>query len=165
MCSTAICMVCEYYACIFVYPRLLYRMWPCSQTLSVLTCLTFEPPWLCACLWVQRLYYMLRESLGVRLATCRTGLKYDNVLVSRMHIAWHLHTCNCRYLDDLPALEGELYAGLVLSRHSHASITVDYSAALAMEGVVDYVGIKDLPGSNMIGMYSVHVLVTWTYTV
>ena len=55
-------------------------------------------------------------------------------------------------MDDLPALEGELYAGLVLSTHPHANITVDYSAALVMEGVVDYVCVNDVPGSNMFGM-------------
>ena len=54
-------------------------------------------------------------------------------------------------MDDLPAVEGELYAGLVLSEHAHASITVDASAALAMEGVVDYVCVNDVPGSNIIG--------------
>ena len=62
-------------------------------------------------------------------------------------------SCTCRYLDDLPALEGELYAGLVLSTHAHANITVDYSAALSMEGVVDYVCVDDVPGSNVIGTY------------
>ena len=56
-----------------------------------------------------------------------------------------------RYMDDLPRLEGELYAGLVLSQHAHAHITVDPSAALAMEGVVDYVSVSDVPGQNMIG--------------
>ena len=54
-------------------------------------------------------------------------------------------------MDDLPQLEGELYAGLVLSQHAHAHITVDPSAALAMEGVVDYVSVSDVPGQNMIG--------------
>ena len=58
-----------------------------------------------------------------------------------------------RYVDDLPAVEGELYAGLVLSEHAHASITVDASAALAMEGVVDYVCVNDVPGANMVGEY------------
>ena len=63
----------------------------------------------------------------------------------------HHHTL--RYVDDLPAVEGELYAGLVLSEHAHASITVDASAALVMEGVVDYVCVSDVPGSNMVGEY------------
>ena len=69
----------------------------------------------------------------------------------------HVHVCSDvplfrgRYVDDLPALEGELYAGLVLSEHAHASIIVDASAALTMEGVVDYVCVDDVPGTNIIG--------------
>ena len=55
-------------------------------------------------------------------------------------------------MDDIPGQEGELYAGLVLSGHAHAHITVDASAALAMEGVVDYVSVKDVPGENTIGL-------------
>ena len=57
-----------------------------------------------------------------------------------------------RYLDDIPRQERELYAGLVLSQHAHAHITVDASAALVMEGVVDYVCVSDVPGDNMIGL-------------
>ena len=57
-----------------------------------------------------------------------------------------------RYLDDIPHLERELYAGLVLSTHAHSHITVDPSPALAMEGVVDYVSVSDVPGDNMIGL-------------
>ena len=41
----------------------------------------------------------------------------------------------------------------MLSTHAHANITVDYSAALSMEGVVDYVCVDDVPGSNVIGTY------------
>ena len=66
-----------------------------------------------------------------------------------MHSCWGSYS---RYLDDIPRQEGELYAGLVLSGHAHAHITVDASAALAMEGVVDYVSVKDVPGENMIGL-------------
>ena len=57
-----------------------------------------------------------------------------------------------RYLDDVRRLEGELYGGLVLSQHAHAIISVDASAALVMEGVVDYVSVTDVPGDNMIGL-------------
>ena len=62
------------------------------------------------------------------------------------------HTLH-RYLDDIPRLEGELYAGLVLSERAHAHISVDPSAALAMEGVMDYVSVSDVPGDNMIGLF------------
>ncbi|CAI8021900.1 Xanthine dehydrogenase/oxidase [Geodia barretti] len=61
-------------------------------------------------------------------------------------------TGEARYLDDVPRLEGELYGGLVLSQHAHAIISVDASAALVMEGVVDYVSVTDVPGDNMIGI-------------
>ena len=56
-----------------------------------------------------------------------------------------------RYLDDIPRKQGELYAGLVLSSHTHANITVDYSDAVKMEGVKGYIGVKDVPGSNCTG--------------
>ena len=56
-----------------------------------------------------------------------------------------------RYTDDIPHLEGELYAGLILSTHAHAKITVDYSDAVKMEGMRGYVDVADVPGSNNIG--------------
>ena len=72
-------------------------------------------------------------------------------MLSCVSLCSTLHTY--RYLDDLPALEGELYAGLVLSEHAHAIITVDASAALSLEGVVDYICVDDVPGNNIIGMH------------
>ena len=56
-----------------------------------------------------------------------------------------------RYTDDIPYIDGELYAGLVMSTRPHANITVDYSEAVKMEGVAAYVGAQDVPGSNFIG--------------
>ena len=44
----------------------------------------------------------------------------------------------------------------MLSQHAHAIISVDVSAALAMEGVVDYVSVSDVPGDNMIGLCHLH---------
>ena len=61
-----------------------------------------------------------------------------------------------RYTDDIPHIEGELYAGLVMSTRPHANITVDYSEAVKMEGVTAYVGARDVPGSNLIGTYGVY---------
>ena len=87
-------------------------------------------------------------------------------------IVWHYHKCSylhyahsnstyvhvrvrClfqRYLDDIPPVKGELYAGVVFSERAHANIlSVDAGAALAMEGVVDYVCVDGVPGNNMIG--------------
>lgn len=56
-----------------------------------------------------------------------------------------------RYTDDIPHIEGELYAALVMSTRPHAKITVDYSEAVKMQGVSAYVGAQDVPGSNLIG--------------
>ena len=49
------------------------------------------------------------------------------------------------YVDDMPRIETELYLGLVLSSKAHAKIlSVDVSAALEMEGVVDWVDHKSI---------------------
>ena len=57
-----------------------------------------------------------------------------------------------RYTDDIPHIEGELYAGLVMSTRPHAKIIVDSSEAVKMEGVTAYIGAQDVPGSNLVGM-------------
>lgn len=47
----------------------------------------------------------------------------------------------------------ELSLALVSSTRARAKIvSVDFSAALAAPGVVDYVDYKDLPGNNMYGL-------------
>ena len=56
-----------------------------------------------------------------------------------------------RYLDDMPEIQGELHGALVLSARAHATITVDTSEALKMAGVRGFVGVEDVPGSNIIG--------------
>ncbi|KAI8999995.1 Molybdopterin-binding domain of aldehyde dehydrogenase-domain-containing protein [Gaertneriomyces semiglobifer] len=65
------------------------------------------------------------------------------------------------YIDDIPKYANECYAGLVQSAEANAAIeSVDPSEALAMEGVLGYVGAEDIPnfthedaehGPNMIG--------------
>ena len=46
-------------------------------------------------------------------------------------------------MDDIPYMEEELYAGLVLSEKAHANILdIDASDALKIEGVVDFVCYK-----------------------
>ena len=42
-------------------------------------------------------------------------------------------TGEAAYIDDLPALEGELYAGLVISERAHATFTLDYTALDSMK--------------------------------
>lgn len=55
-------------------------------------------------------------------------------------------TGEAQYTDDVPALKNELYGCLVLSSKAHAKILgVDYSAALEIPGVFDYIDKKDLP--------------------
>lgn len=56
------------------------------------------------------------------------------------------------YVDDMPKLANELYAVIVQSSEAHAKIvSVDYSEALAVPGVVDYIYWKDIPNFD-IGM-------------
>ncbi len=59
-----------------------------------------------------------------------------------------------RYTDDIPRCEGELYAGLVMSTHAHAQISVDWSRSDALEGVHGHVTVNDLPGSNETGLFN-----------
>ena len=61
-------------------------------------------------------------------------------------------------MDDIPHIQGELYAGLVLSSHAHARITVDASCALQMEGVKGFVSAKDVPGSNTTGGWADYII-------
>jgi len=56
-----------------------------------------------------------------------------------------------RYLDDIPRIEGELYAALVMSTHAHANISVDASKAVQMEGVRAFICVDDVPGQNDTG--------------
>ncbi|KAJ2746556.1 hypothetical protein GGI20_001267 [Coemansia sp. BCRC 34301] len=58
-------------------------------------------------------------------------------------------TGEARYVDDMPALAGELHVGLVLSAHAHARILrIDCEPALALAGVVRVLTAKDVPGEN-----------------
>ncbi|KAJ7166651.1 xanthine dehydrogenase [Mycena filopes] len=53
------------------------------------------------------------------------------------------------YVDDMPKVGNELYGGLVFSTRAHANIlSVDVTAALEMEGVVDWVTHTDLPSER-----------------
>ncbi|KAL2087932.1 hypothetical protein ACEWY4_016760 [Coilia grayii] len=51
------------------------------------------------------------------------------------------------YCDDMPHTQGELFLTLVTSTKSHAKIIdIDFSAALALPGVVDVITAGDIPG-------------------
>jgi xanthine dehydrogenase large subunit len=56
------------------------------------------------------------------------------------------------YLDDIPLVQGTLYACVFDSPHAHGTLkSLDISAAEASEGVVKVITAKDLPGENEIG--------------
>jgi xanthine dehydrogenase/oxidase len=55
-------------------------------------------------------------------------------------------TGQAQYTDDIPVQKNELYGCLVLSTKAHAKITsVDYSPAMELPGVVEYVDHTDMP--------------------
>ena len=55
-----------------------------------------------------------------------------------------------QYTDDIPHIDGELYAGLVLSKKAHAEIlSVDTTIALALDGVFNWVDCSDLGKKNL----------------
>jgi len=55
-------------------------------------------------------------------------------------------TGEAQYTDDIPAQKNELYACLVLSTKAHAKIkSVDYSPAMDIPGVVEWVDHTDMP--------------------
>ncbi len=56
------------------------------------------------------------------------------------------------YLDDIPEIKGTLYAQVFDATVAHAKIkSVDYSKALALDGIVSIITHKDIPGENQIG--------------
>lgn len=55
-------------------------------------------------------------------------------------------TGEAQYTDDIPALKNELHGCYVLSPRAHAKIkSIDYTAALDIPGVVDYIDRNDMP--------------------
>lgn len=63
------------------------------------------------------------------------------------HVAALKQTCGeAQYTDDIPVQKNELYGCLVLSSKAHAKITsVDYSAAMDLPGVIEWVDHTDMP--------------------
>ncbi|KJZ71963.1 Xanthine dehydrogenase [Hirsutella minnesotensis 3608] len=58
-------------------------------------------------------------------------------------------TGEAQYTDDIPPLKNELYGCYVLSTKPRAKIkSIDYSVALDMPGVVDYVDRSDMPSAE-----------------
>ena len=63
------------------------------------------------------------------------------------HVSSEKHTTGeAIYCDDLPSIVGELHMALVLSSEAHAEIiSIDPSAALALEGVCGFFSAQDVP--------------------
>jgi len=56
------------------------------------------------------------------------------------------------YVDDIPVMEGTLFAKIFDSPHAHGIIKhIDYSKAETVEGVVSIFSATDIPGRNEIG--------------
>ncbi|XP_068084723.1 uncharacterized protein [Anabrus simplex] len=62
----------------------------------------------------------------------------------------HVQTSGeAEYVDDIPSMPGELFASFVLAKEGPGSIAeIDTSSALAMDGVVAFLGAEDIPGKN-----------------
>lgn len=80
------------------------------------------------------------------------ALAYQQTIVGKAnpHLAALKQTTGeAQYTDDIPKLANELSGCLVLSTKAHAKIkSVDYSAALDIPGVVDYIDHKDMPNKE-----------------
>ena len=56
------------------------------------------------------------------------------------------------YVDDRPALRGELHAAVGQSAHAHANIiSMDLTAVKAAEGVISVITVDEVPGHTDIG--------------
>ncbi|KAJ9138661.1 Xanthine dehydrogenase [Pleurostoma richardsiae] len=77
------------------------------------------------------------------------AIAYQQTIVgkSNSHLAALKQTTGeAQYTDDIPPLANELHGCMVLSTKAHAKIkSIDYSAALEIPGVVDYIDKDDMP--------------------
>ncbi|KAJ2070072.1 hypothetical protein GGH13_004290 [Coemansia sp. S155-1] len=98
------------------------------------------------------LAYELNEERVVSKARQEYASVKDRAIVGKgvAHLAALKHaTGEARYVDDMPALAGELHVGLVLSTRAHARIlSIDAEPALALSGVVRVLTARDVPGEN-----------------
>ncbi|KAL9944212.1 hypothetical protein D7B24_009526 [Verticillium nonalfalfae] len=91
----------------------------------------------------------IERSLSTGFEDKDTAAAYEQETVgkSKNHVAALKQvTGEAQYTDDTPALKNELHGCFVLSTKAHAKIkSVDYSAALDIPGVVDYIDKNDIP--------------------
>jgi xanthine dehydrogenase/oxidase len=82
----------------------------------------------------------------------QTAAAYEQKIVGKSmnHVAALNHTTGeAQYTDDIPPMKNELYACWVLSSKPRAKIlSIDYSAALDIPGVVDKVDKDDMPSKE-----------------
>ncbi|CAG9938791.1 unnamed protein product [Clonostachys rosea f. rosea IK726] len=83
-------------------------------------------------------------------STAANAYKLEVTGQSKTHLAALKQTTGeAQYTDDIPALKNELHACYVLSSRPHAKIlSIDYTDALDMPGVVDYVDKDDMPSKE-----------------
>ena len=83
---------------------------------------------------IERELTVSKQDIGLDIETSKT-MPHLSALKQTTGVA--------KYLDDIPKVAGELYAGLVLSTKSHAYIIqVDPSKALLLDGVHRYISYK-----------------------
>jgi len=80
-------------------------------------------------------------------------LEYQQKILGKAspHVAALKQTCGeAQYTDDIPVSKNELFGCLVLSTKAHAKITsVDYSPAMELPGVIQYIDHTDLPSPEV----------------
>ncbi|KAL2202294.1 xanthine dehydrogenase [Sarocladium strictum] len=91
-------------------------------------------------------------SSGSHTHTPRTGTKAVGKALPHLSALKHC-TGEAEYLDDMPKQHNELFGAVVLSTQAHAEIvSVDWSRALEMPGVVNYLDKDSVPvGGNKWG--------------
>ncbi len=78
-------------------------------------------------------------------------IEVSKTTISNIDAAGHV-TGRSIYVDDVPVMEGTLFAKIFDSPHAHGMIkTIDFSKAEKMEGIVKIYSAKDIPGQNEIG--------------
>ncbi|KAL2175362.1 molybdopterin binding aldehyde oxidase/xanthine dehydrogenase [Thermothelomyces heterothallicus CBS 202.75] len=89
-------------------------------------------------------------STGKEDHTAAAAYMQETVGKSNPHVAALKQvTGEAQYTDDIPPLKNELYGCLVLSTKAHAKLkSVDFTPALEIPGVVDYVDKNDMPSAR-----------------
>ncbi|KAL2142803.1 hypothetical protein VTI28DRAFT_697 [Corynascus sepedonium] len=89
-------------------------------------------------------------STGKEDHTAAAAYMQETVGKSNPHVAALKQvTGEAQYTDDIPPLKNELYGCLVLSTKAHAKLkSVDFTPALDIPGVVDYVDKNDMPSAR-----------------